>query len=475
MSIRLRLLLHCGLLCCLILTVAIVLSYAFHARSHYEELDQILAGEVTHRAAELLLSNASLLSLERSGANGGLEIVLRLYGVDGALNGKSSNDVSVPATDPRRVLSQPSGPAFDTLAGLVSTAKAPSAIQDGAFGLVDVDDKRWRVYILPFRQGQTIIGYLEGLTPLQRLDASMQGLRILLLALWGVGTTTMLFGLWVMATQVLRPVVRMTQAAQAIALSRDFAKRVETPPYRDELRHLAQTFNKMLENLEAAFRLQQRFVSDASHELRAPLTVIQGNLELLCRQQNMPLAERAEALTEAEREAARLARLVAELLTLARADAGVLLKHNPVDLDEIVLEAFQEARKLTRGQDLGIDTFEPVRVEGDADRLKQLLIILLDNALKYTPHEGKVSIGLRRRNGQAEIVVRDSGIGIAADDLPHVFERFYRADLARSRDPGGSGLGLSIARWIAEQHGGRVILTSAQGQGTTAVVSLPTA
>jgi two-component system, OmpR family, sensor kinase len=161
------------------------------------------------------------------------------------------------------------------------------------------------------------------------------------------------------------------------------------------------------------------------------------------------------------------------MLALARADAGVTLQHRPVELDTIVLDAFRSARQLVRGQELELDTFEPAQVVGDEDRLKQLLLILLDNALKYTPAGGQVTLGLRHRDTKAEVVVRDTGIGIAAGDLPHVFERFYRADPARNRDSGGTGLGLPIARWIAQQHGGDVTIESEPGRGTTAVVRLP--
>jgi signal transduction histidine kinase len=229
----------------------------------------------------------------------------------------------------------------------------------------------------------------------------------------------------------------------------------------------------MLESIETAYHAQQRFVSDASHELRAPLTAIQGNLELLHRQSSMSEAERKEALTEVERESTRLTRLVADLLVLARADAGVSLKQCPVDLDALVLEAFHEARHLSQGQTLSLDPFEPARVEGNEDRLKQLILILLDNALKYTPANGQVTLGLHRRDTDVEIVVHDTGVGIAPEDLPLVFERFYRADPARSRDPGGTGLGLPIARWIVEQHDGEIKLESQPGQGTTAIVYLP--
>ncbi len=229
----------------------------------------------------------------------------------------------------------------------------------------------------------------------------------------------------------------------------------------------------MLASIEVAYRAQQRFISDASHELRAPLTAIQGNLELLRRHRAMPEAEREEALTEVERESTRLSRLVADLLVLARADAGVSLKCCPVDLDAVVLEAYREARHLSQGQTLTLDPFEPAGVEGDEDRLKQLLLILLDNAFKYTPATGRVTLGLHRRETDVEIVVRDTGVGIAPEDLPLVFERFYRADPARSRDPGGTGLGLPIAQWIVEQHDGTITLESELGQGTTATVLLP--
>jgi signal transduction histidine kinase len=228
----------------------------------------------------------------------------------------------------------------------------------------------------------------------------------------------------------------------------------------------------MLESLDEAYRAQQRFVSDASHELRAPLTIIQANLDLVERMPDLPADERNQAFAEAGREARRLSLLVADLLALARADAGVPLQHRPVELDRVLLDAVGDARLLARGQQVEIDAIEPVIVDGDPDRLKQLLIILLDNAMKYTPAGGRVGVALRRDGRYASVTVVDSGIGIAPADLPRVFERFYRADLARSRDPGGTGLGLSIARWIAQQHGGDVTLSSEPGRGTTAVARL---
>ena len=144
-----------------------------------------------------------------------------------------------------------------------------------------------------------------------------------------------------------------------------------------------------------------------------------------------------------------------------------------LDLDEVVLDAYREARQLSQGQTLTLDPFETIQVIGDEDRLKQLVLILLDNALKYTPANGHVTLGLQRQETGSKITVRDTGVGIPPEDLPHVFERFYRADPARGRDPGGTGLGLPIARWIVEQHGGKITLESQSGQGTTATVYLP--
>jgi len=327
--------------------------------------------------------------------------------------------------------------------------------------------------VLPIHSAGTSSGYIEALTPLGRLDVSIQAFRIMLPMLGLTSLVVALVGSWAIAGKALRPIAKMTRTARTIALSHDLSRRIEVPSHRDELARLATTFNEMLASIESSYRAQQRFVSDASHELRAPLTAIQGNLELLNRHKSMPEAERDEALAEMTREAERLTRLVADLLALARADAGVPLKHHLIDLDRVVLDAFRSARQLARGQTLVLDPFEPIQVNGDEDRLTQLLLILLDNALKYTPVGGQVTLGLRHDDTGVELQVRDTGVGIAPEDVEHVFERFYRADPGRSRDPGGTGLGLSIAQWIVEQHGGTIMLESQPEHGTLVRVHLP--
>jgi signal transduction histidine kinase len=294
-----------------------------------------------------------------------------------------------------------------------------------------------------------------------------------MLAVVAGGTAVAAIGSFVVADRALRPVAAMTQTARAIAASRGFARRLEDTGGKDELGRLARTFNEMLSSLEEAYRLQQRFVADAAHELRAPLTAILGNLDLLSRASGMSAEERSEALEYADAEARRLSRIVSELLTLARADAGQRLEKRPVDLDRVLLDALADMRTVARGRRLEVENFEPAVVQGDADRLKQLLVNLMDNALKYSPSDALVTIELRNSFGEAILTVRDDGIGISADDLPHVFERFYRADPARSRDPGGTGLGLAIAKWIVEQHEGAISIESSTGLGATVTVRLP--
>jgi PAS domain S-box-containing protein len=215
---------------------------------------------------------------------------------------------------------------------------------------------------------------------------------------------------------------------------------------------------------------QHRFVNDAAHELRAPLTAIQGNLELLERYPQMPEDSRQEAVAEAARGARRLARLAQDMLTLARGDAGQELEFHPLSFDALVVEVVQAARHQAAQHDLNLEQPVPsARLTGHADRLRQLVTILVDNALKYTPSGGHVSVRLTCDDSYALLRVSDSGPGIAAQNLERVFDRFYRAQ----GGPGGAGLGLAIARKITEQHGGEVWLESKLGVGTQAFVRLP--
>lgn len=353
-----------------------------------------------------------------------------------------------------------------------------------------------------------IIGVLVTAKTLHDTETALGVLRALLV-LAGLGALGgALIGGWIVATGLLHPLLDVAATARTIARSAasgtrivGLSQRVRQPRGHDELAYLVRAFNTMLTALEGALATQRRFTADASHELRAPLTTIQGNLGLLLnRGEELPPQEQRAMLTDAHAESLRLGLLVNDLLALARADvasdvvsepATATTTHAPgerpaqlVDLDRIVLDLVRRFRGRRPAEPLApkleIAHIEPVRLRGDEDGLRRLALILLDNAMKYTPADKKsggrgrdavVSVSLRRQDGQAILRVRDTGIGIDAGDLPHVFEPFYRADRARGRQ--GTGLGLSIARSLADQHGGAITVESTPGLGSTFTVTLP--
>jgi signal transduction histidine kinase len=284
---------------------------------------------------------------------------------------------------------------------------------------------------------------------------------------------------WLLARAALRPIDRLAQAAQDIGAAQDFARRVPHRGPRDEVGRLAITFNEMLERLHAAYErlnaalaAQRRFVADASHELRTPLTSIRGNIGFLRRVEDMEPADREAALADLTSETERMSRLVNDLLTLARADSGQHLPKTTVQLLPLVREVARQARFLGDGEvEVSVDQVDEASLQGDSDHLKQLLLILADNAVKFSLPGGRVSLAARRQNGRLRLEVADSGVGIRSEDLARIFERFYRADPARS--PGGAGLGLAIARWIVQEHDGSISVQSMPGQGSLFTVDLP--
>jgi len=231
--------------------------------------------------------------------------------------------------------------------------------------------------------------------------------------------------------------------------------------------------SRSLRPISRAFQRQREFVADASHELRTPLTLIRTNVEAWLRRANGANRVYARNIVE---EVEQLNRIVGDLTTLALADARQLrIDRQPVELNDVVRDLMTQAEPLAeeRGVQLRPDLNGGVRVEGDPARVRQLLLILIDNALTHTPSGGEVSVGVIRRNGRARVTIADNGDGIPTADLPHIFERFYRADKARNRENGGSGLGLAIAKWIVDAHKGDIQVISTEGKGTEVAVSLP--
>jgi two-component system, OmpR family, heavy metal sensor histidine kinase CusS len=281
-------------------------------------------------------------------------------------------------------------------------------------------------------------------------------------------------GYW-LSRRALAPVDRITQTARLITAD-SLSRRLEVTPTGDELERLSQTLNEMIARLENAFHRITRFTADASHELRTPLAVMRTTAEVALRAPQAS-GERHEALEQIVAEIERMSHLVENLLLIAKADSGAAeLKKRRVDIVEAIREACSEASVLARVKGLRFETELPetaLWVDGDRDALRRLFLILLDNAVKYTPAGGSLAVVVSTQGGRVLGTVRDSGCGIAAEDLPHVFARFYRADRARSRADGGVGLGLAIGRWIAEVHGGRLSVESKPQHGSSFHVELP--
>ncbi len=270
--------------------------------------------------------------------------------------------------------------------------------------------------------------------------------------------------------RALSPVRRITATAQSIESSSDLSRRVGYRGPRDEIGQLANTFDHMIERLEKALQTQKNFIADASHELRSPLTVIQGNLDLLKR--NLREEDRRESLRALEAETSRMSKVVSDLLVLAELDSGQPERQDSVSLHEMLLDAQARARQLAGNRQVVVGRQEDLWVKGNADKLEQVLSNLVDNALKYTPDGGTITLSLFQNGDWACLAVADAGIGISAEDLPHIFDRFYRVDKARSKASGGTGLGLAIVKGIVERHGGRVTVTSEPGKGSTFTVWL---
>jgi heavy metal sensor kinase len=283
-------------------------------------------------------------------------------------------------------------------------------------------------------------------------------------------------GYW-MSQRALAPVDQITQTARSISVQ-NLSSRLVVPKTRDELQRLSETLNSMLERLEAAFRKITQFTADASHELRTPVALMRTRAELSLRKLRSA-EEYRDALTQVHSELVKISSLVEKLMLLARSDYGAeTLQLAPSNLAEIVRETCNQGATLAESKQIEFHTQIPQRplwIEGDPNALGRLFLILVDNAVKYTPPGGRVEVVVRDEDGFAVSMIRDTGIGIAAEDLPHVFERFYRADKARSRELGGVGLGLAIGRWIAEAHAGTIEVQSSPGHGSVFQVRLPLA
>jgi two-component system OmpR family sensor kinase len=345
--------------------------------------------------------------------------------------------------------------------------------------IAEIETERLLIHNQPFSYGADDTPLiLQVATSLSDQDQNLNTLgRILIvgsslavIAAFGIG--------WLLAGLTLHPINRLRQTAQTIGAERDFNRRVDYSGPNDEIGRLVTTFNDMLAELQAAYvqveetlQTQRRFVADASHELRTPLTTLRGNIGLLQRQPPISVEDRTDVLGDMVDETERLMRLVNELLALARADAGRPLHQEPVQLKPLIEDVCQQIKLLAPERSIICRSNFDVMVIGDGDALRQVLLVLLDNALKHTPAEATITLATGLNDGQVSIQISDDGPGIPPAHLPHIFDRFYRGDAARSSP--GAGLGLAIADELTKAQNGAISVESQVGQGSTFTFTLP--
>ncbi len=466
MSIRLRLTLwYVGILTAILVVFSAVV-YIFLGFSMMNEVDRTLSDRADQVGAGILAQNdpltvmrTGLISLPALDVFSSPAVYIQAVRGDGSVAARSQNlgNQRLPLDADLLAINLSGQPAFKT-----------TVLDNGV---------RLRIYSVPILVAGQGVGAVQVGQPLANVDATLQ--RVLVLLMGGTVVTVIVAGGvgLLMAWLALRPIDRITQTAGRIARAQDLGRRLPAPTTDDEVGRLVSTFNAMLDRLDRLFQAQQALGADVSHELRTPLTTIRGNVDLLRRGTADNPLERAVALDAIEGEVDRMSRLVADLLLLAQVDAGMKLEKQPVELDTLILQVYRQAQLMAATHAAGgervairLGNEDQAIVEGDLDRLKQLLLNLIDNALKYTPPGGCITLSLYHDQGWVRVSVADTGVGIPPDVLPHIFDRFYRAQHEGRK---GVGLGLSIARWIAEAHGGHLTVESQVGKGSTFTLWLP--
>ncbi|MFN3704791.1 MAG: sensor histidine kinase [Thermoflexales bacterium] len=322
------------------------------------------------------------------------------------------------------------------------------------------------------REPGGLLGFVQVGVSRENVEVALGILSSTLLVSSVVGLMLSFFVGALIARRALKPVEEITRTAMAIYRADNLDQRVAVPKTNDEIAQLSRAFNEMLDRLKRLFDAQQRLVADVSHEMRTPLTVIRGNVDLL-RAMGCADQESLDALT---RESERMTRLVSDLLLLSQADAGELpMRFTKVNVSQLAHEVGRIVQVLANGRiSVVVKAEDDLVMDADPDRLKQVLINLVDNAIKHTPDGGEVRIEcVSYYNGFIRLSVSDTGVGIPEKDLPHIFERFYRVDKSRSRAYGGAGLGLSIVYTIVQAHHGRIVVNSKEGVGTTFDIYIP--
>lgn len=461
MTLRVRLTLWYGTALALVLAVFAGVLYAEMARELREQVDQSLAEAAAAAVRSIEQSRANPFSQFEDLAAQFPELAVvdkffQIFGPTGAITIQSPH------------IKRQDIPLSQFALG--EALQGRSVFQSAKFA----GESPLRLVTVPIVANGALVNVVQVGTSLQPVEEALHRLLLVLAVMLPVALAVSLAAGWFLAGRALRPVGSITQAARRIAEG-DLSQRLTVPPAADEIGTLVATFNDMIAKLDGSFQQVRRFSADASHELRTPLTVMKGETELALRRPRA--SEDYKLVLESNlEEIDRLTRIVDELLFLSRADLGeVTMASLPVHLDELLQEVQKQASVLgqERNVQVALGSLAPATVLGDELRLRELLLNLVDNAVKYSKPGGRVELDLAAGGGQARLSVSDQGIGIPPDALARIFDRFYRTNEARAHAKQGTGLGLSICKWIAEAHRGRIEVHSQPNQGSRFTVILP--
>jgi two-component system, OmpR family, sensor kinase len=461
-TVRSRLTLWYVSLLAAILLIVLGMTYVLLARALYARIDdslQVLIQIVATSLANDLAEGQQVDDAARSTATelASRSYLVAIYDGGGRLLGEAGreDDIVIP-------LPPLGGVPSDADPALITIVEAD-----------DLDDRHRlalrRVLVPPGVEYVIVVG-----SSLEPTDEELESLRGILAYVVPLSLVIAGLGGWFLARRSLSPVVAMADRARQIGVGSLNARLPVANP-RDELGKLAATFNELLSRLEASVEQQRQFMADASHELRTPVTIARTAASVALQQPTRSEADYRETLDIIEQETIRLSRIVDDLFTLTRADAGTYpVRRTPMYLDELIDDVVRATRVVAATRDVSIvaDTFHPALYSGDEDLIRRLAINVLDNAIRYSPPGAAVRVALDRSGEGYEISVSDQGPGIAPEAQARIFERFYRVDGARTRDA-GAGLGLALARWIAQAHDGEIALAASSRLGSTFVIRLP--
>ena len=450
------------LLAIILILFSVLLNY-FLAKRLHESVDNSLtvSATVVATSATMRLGNSPLPGLnqlfEQFMNQGNLNKFYRIYDGSGNVGSRSKN-----ISASQFPLSQPA--YADALEGKNSYETFTVGGQQPI-----------RVITMPILLEGKLINLVQVGTSLEAVQETLRNLKIFLFT--AVPSVLILAALFArfMARRALKPISRIIDTAREIGQGQELSKRIPVLKIKDELGQLALTFNEMMNRLENSFAQMRQFSSDASHELRTPLTVLKGQNELILSKQRKP-EEYQEVISSNLEEINYMSKVLEDLFVLSKSDENqVNLDYKPVDLRALVEEVFKHAEILAEEKNIKIIIafLEPIEIKGDEVRLRQMVWNVLQNGIKYTQQGGELKISLQNEGDFALLTIQDTGIGIPEEDLPLIFNRFYRVDKARTRDEGGSGLGLSICRQIAEAHKGKIEVESKLGVGTRFKIRLP--